>query len=58
MPKELYQFQKQQENGFFDVGEVVKEGEVKVAKVIKVEEDKKLVHLSLKRVSKLDEKEK
>lgn len=42
----------------FDVGEVVKEGEVKVAKVIKVEEDKKLVHLSLKRVSKLDEKEK
>ncbi len=42
----------------FDVREVVKEGEIKVAKVIKVEEDKKLVHLSLKRVSKEDEKEK
>ena len=42
----------------FDVHEVVKEGEVRVAKVIKVEEDKKLVHLSLKRVSKDDEKEK
>ena len=42
----------------FDVREVVKEGEVKVAKVIKVEEDKNLVHLSLKRVSKIDEKEK
>jgi translation initiation factor 2 subunit 1 len=42
----------------FDVHEVVKEGEVRVAKVIKVEEDKKLVHLSLKRVSKNDEKEK
>jgi translation initiation factor 2 subunit 1 len=42
----------------FDVHEVVKEGEVRVAKVIKVEEDKNLVHLSLKRVSKVDEKEK
>jgi translation initiation factor 2 subunit 1 len=42
----------------FDVREVVKEGEVRVAKVIKVEEDKNLVHLSLKRVSKIDEKEK
>ena len=42
----------------FDVREVVKEGEIKVAKVIKVEEDKNLVHLSLKRVSKADEKEK
>jgi translation initiation factor 2 subunit 1 len=42
----------------FDVREVVKEGEVKVAKVIKIEEDKNLVHLSLKRVSKNDEKEK
>jgi translation initiation factor 2 subunit 1 len=42
----------------FDVHEIVKEGEVRVAKVIKVEEDKKLVHLSLKRVSKADEKEK
>jgi translation initiation factor 2 subunit 1 len=42
----------------FDVHEVVKEGEVRVAKVIKVEEDKNLVHLSLKRVSKTDEKEK
>jgi len=42
----------------FDVSEVVKEGEIRVAKVIKVEEDKNLVHLSLKRVSKMDEKEK
>jgi translation initiation factor 2 subunit 1 len=42
----------------FDVREIVKEGEVKVAKVIKIEEDKNLVHLSLKRVSKNDEKEK
>jgi len=42
----------------FDVREVVKEGEVRVAKVIKIEEDKNLVHLSLKRVSRLDEKEK
>jgi translation initiation factor 2 subunit 1 len=42
----------------FDVREVVKEGEIKVAKVIKIEEDKNLVHLSLKRVSKNDEKEK
>jgi len=42
----------------FDVREVVKEGEIRVAKVIKVEEDKNLVHLSLKRVSKTDEKEK
>jgi translation initiation factor 2 subunit 1 len=42
----------------FDVREVVKEGEIKVAKVIKIEEDKNLVHLSLKRVSKMDEKEK
>jgi len=32
----------------FDVSEVVKEGEIRVAKVIKVEEDKNLVHLSLK----------
>jgi len=42
----------------FDVREIVKEGEIRVAKVIKVEEDKNLVHLSLKRVSKIDEKEK
>ena len=42
----------------FDAREVVKEGEIRVAKVIKVEEDKNLVHLSLKRVSKTDEKEK
>jgi translation initiation factor 2 subunit 1 len=42
----------------FDVHEVVKENEIKVAKVIKIEEDKKLVHLSLKRVSREDEKEK
>jgi len=42
----------------FDVREIVKEGEIKVAKVIKIEEDKNLVHLSLKRVSKNDEKEK
>jgi translation initiation factor 2 subunit 1 len=42
----------------FDVREVVKEGEIRVAKVIKIEEDKNLVHLSLKRVSKDDEKEK
>ncbi len=42
----------------FDVREVVREGEVKVAKVIKIEEDKNLVHLSLKRVSRIDEKEK
>jgi len=42
----------------FDVREVVKEGQVVVAKVMKVEKENNLVHLSLKRVSKADEKEK
>ncbi|MGC8993417.1 MAG: S1 RNA-binding domain-containing protein [Candidatus Aenigmatarchaeota archaeon] len=42
----------------FDIREVVKEGQVIVGKVLKVEEDKNLVHLSLKRVSEDEEKEK
>ena len=42
----------------FDVREVVKEGQVVVAKVMKIEKENNLVHLSLKRVSKIDEKEK
>ncbi|MEM0333393.1 MAG: S1 RNA-binding domain-containing protein [Candidatus Aenigmatarchaeota archaeon] len=42
----------------FDVREVVKEGEIVVAKVMKIEKENNLVHLSLKRVSKIDEKEK
>ncbi|MEM5815117.1 MAG: S1 RNA-binding domain-containing protein [Candidatus Aenigmatarchaeota archaeon] len=42
----------------FDVREVVKEGEIVVARVMKVEKENNLVHLSLKRVSKVDEKEK
>ncbi len=42
----------------YDIREVVKKDKQYVAKVIKVEEDKNLVHLSLKRVSKREEKEK
>ncbi|MCS7094115.1 MAG: S1 RNA-binding domain-containing protein [Candidatus Aenigmarchaeota archaeon] len=42
----------------FDVREVLKEGQVVVAKVMKVEKENGLVHLSLKRVSRVDEKEK
>ncbi len=42
----------------FDVREVVKEGKQYVAKVIRIDEKDKIVKLSLKRVSKRDEKEK
>lgn len=42
----------------YDVREVVKEGKQYVAKVMKIEPDRKMVRLSLKRVSKREQKEK
>jgi len=42
----------------FDVREVIKEGQVVVARVMRIEKENKLVHLSLRRVSQAEMKEK